>query len=127
MRSVASNPSSPAKILFCNGLRHLRVACHDVSAILAQLPQLGVEIVAKSLILNPRLALHFAQTTREFQSIGKSQAQTVQQDRLGAVGTDYAAKAERAIVRGRGYDVGALDARELFQQRRWAAAEARAR
>ena len=41
---------------------------------LAQLPQLGVEIVAKSLILNARLALHFAQATREFQAVGKREA-----------------------------------------------------
>ena len=97
------------------GVALLVIAATILPRALAQLPQLDVEIVAKSLILNARLALHFAQATREFQAVREREAQTVQQDRLGAVGTDYAAKAERAIVGGRGHYVGALDAREFFQ------------
>ena len=75
--------------------------------------------------LAPRkLALHSGHATRQTQPLRQRQAEVLQQDRLGLVGAHHAAQADGAAVGRWRHDVGALDARQLFQQRRRTVAQA---
>ena len=56
--------------------------------------------------------------------LGEVQAESIQQGRLGGIGTDDAPQAELAAIGGGQDHIGALDAAEFVQDRPWALPQA---